>query len=126
MDFSHQELFIVVGFMAAAVLGLLLFVSTRMTIARINREMENRRDVERELRISESRLREAMQGTDTGLWEWNPQSGEIYLDTVWFTILTVNWLCPILPMPDFMASTSKHLRNSTISTMFATTIKPGS
>jgi PAS domain S-box-containing protein len=87
MDFSHQELFIVVGFMAAAVLGLLLFVSTRMTIARINREMENRRDVERELRISESRLREAMQGTDTGLWEWNPQSGEIYLDTVWFTML---------------------------------------
>lgn len=87
MDLSHQELLILVGFMAAAVLGLLLFVSTRMTIVRINREMENRRDIERELRISESRLREAMQGTETGLWEWNPQSGEIYLDTVWFTML---------------------------------------
>ncbi len=87
MVLSHQELLTLVGFMSAAVLGLLLFVSARMTIVRMNRELEKRRDVERELRISESRLREAMQGTETGLWEWNPQSGEIYLDTVWFTML---------------------------------------
>ena len=87
MDPSHQVLLVLVGIMAAAMPGLLLYASARKTIVRMNHEMAKRRDVEHELRISESRLREAMQGTETGLWEWNPQSGEFYLDTVWFTML---------------------------------------
>ncbi len=87
MDLTHQELVLLLGLLAAAVIGLLLFAGARMTIRRMNREIAARREAERELQLSESRLREAMQGTETGLWEWNPQTGEVYLDPVWFTML---------------------------------------
>ena len=87
MDLTHQELVILLGLSAATVIGLLLFAGSRMTIRRMHQEITARHDAERELKLSESRLREAMQGTETGLWEWNPQSGEVYLDPVWFTML---------------------------------------
>ncbi len=53
----------------------------------MRRDIKARRDSERDLKISQSRLREAMEGTETGLWEWNPQTGKVYLDPVWFTML---------------------------------------
>ena len=87
MDLTHQELVLLLGLLAAAVIGLLLFAGARMTIRRMNREIAARREAERELQLSESRLRAAMQGTETGLWEWNPQTGDVYLDPVWFTML---------------------------------------
>lgn len=87
MDLTHQELVLLLGLFAAAVIGLLLFVGARLTIRRMNREIAARRNAERDLTLSESRLREAMQGTETGLWDWNPQTGDVYYDPVWFTML---------------------------------------
>ncbi len=87
MDLTHQELVLLLGLLAATVIGLLLFAGSRITIRRMNHEIALRRNAERELELSESRLREAMQGTETGLWEWNPQNGDVYLDPVWFTML---------------------------------------
>ena len=72
---------------AAASLVLLLLVAALLTIWRMRRQIEARRTAEHRLQISESRLRAAMEGTETGLWEWNPQTGEVYLDPVWFTML---------------------------------------
>lgn len=87
MDLTHQELVLLLGLLAAAVTGLLLFAGARLTIRRLNREITARHNAERDLKLSESRLREAMQGTETGLWEWNSQTGDVFFDPVWFTML---------------------------------------
>ncbi|MGB5567752.1 MAG: transporter substrate-binding domain-containing protein, partial [Sedimenticolaceae bacterium] len=75
------------GSAAAASIALLLLVAALLTIRRMRRQIAAKHDAEQRLQVSESRLRAAMEGTETGLWEWNPQTGEVYLDPVWFTML---------------------------------------
>jgi PAS domain S-box-containing protein len=40
-----------------------------------------------QLRISQDRLEHAMAASNDGLWEWNPQSNEMYLSPRWFEML---------------------------------------
>ncbi len=42
---------------------------------------------QQELRISQTRLEHAMAASNDGLWEWNPQSNEMYLSARWFEML---------------------------------------
>lgn len=75
------------GSVIAGGIVLVMLLTARLTIRRMRQGIEARKKAEKNLQISELRLREAMQGTETGLWEWNPQTREVYLDPVWFTML---------------------------------------
>ncbi|MGB5180032.1 MAG: PAS domain S-box protein, partial [Gammaproteobacteria bacterium] len=85
--FISREQMLLYGSVATALFVTLLLVGALVINRRMGREIKARRDTERDLKISQSRLREAMEGTETGLWEWNPQTGKVYLDPVWFTML---------------------------------------
>ncbi|MGB5764946.1 MAG: PAS domain-containing protein [Sedimenticolaceae bacterium] len=84
--FPREQVFFY-GSAAAASIALLLLVAALLTIRRMRRQIAAKHDAKQRLQVSESRLRAAMEGTETGLWEWNPQTGEVYLDPVWFTML---------------------------------------
>jgi len=47
----------------------------------------SRKRTEKALRESEERMRLALDGTEEGIWDWNPQTGEIYIDPNWQRIL---------------------------------------
>ncbi|MGB5605168.1 MAG: PAS domain S-box protein [Gammaproteobacteria bacterium] len=85
--FISRERVLLLGSVAAASIVTLLLIGALLINRRMRRDIKDRRDSERDLQISQSRLREAMVGTETGLWEWNPQTGKVYLDPVWFTML---------------------------------------
>ena len=85
--FISRERVLLYGSVVTASIVTLLLIGVLLINRRMRREIKARRDSERDLQISQSRLREAMEGTETGLWEWNPQTGQIYLDPVWFTML---------------------------------------
>ena len=51
IDLTNQELVFLLGLLAVAVIGLLLFAGSRITIHRMNREMAERRNVEREIQL---------------------------------------------------------------------------
>ena len=50
-------------------------------------EIENRKRVETALRITDERLNQALQATDTGIVDFHPQSGELYFSPHWYTLL---------------------------------------
>jgi PAS domain S-box-containing protein len=87
MGLISKERLLSYGAVVAVLVVLLLLIGALLVIRRMSREIRARRIAERQHQVSESRLREAMEGTDTGLWEWNPQNGEVYLDPVWFRML---------------------------------------
>ena len=86
-DVFSKEQVILYGYAAAGSVLFLALIAALLTVRRTRRQIAARRAVEDRLQVSESRLRAAMEGTETGLWEWNPQTGEVYLDPVWFTML---------------------------------------
>ena len=85
--FVSMEQVIRYGTGASAAVALLLSAAALLNMRRMRAQIEARRTAEDRLQISESRLRAAMEGSETGLWEWSPQTGEVYLDPVWFTML---------------------------------------
>ncbi|MDE2160994.1 MAG: CHASE domain-containing protein, partial [Burkholderiales bacterium] len=44
-------------------------------------------DRTRELRVSEDRLQVALSASNTGSWDWHPQTGEAIFSDTWFTML---------------------------------------
>ncbi len=56
-------------------------------IASVGIDVTSRVLSELELRVSQDRLEHAMAASNDGLWEWNPQSNEMYLSPRWFEML---------------------------------------
>src|SRR5882672_887985 len=46
-------------------------------------ELAERKRTEEALRLSEQRLRLAVRASNTGLWDWDVQTGEIYFSPEW-------------------------------------------
>ncbi len=53
----------------------------------LKQEIKERKQTEEVLRVSEERMRLALDGTEEGIWDWNPQTGEISVDPNWQRIL---------------------------------------
>lgn len=53
----------------------------------IHEDITDRVAAERARSKSEDRLRLALEGTNTGLYEWYPETGEVYLSPTWFSML---------------------------------------
>ncbi len=85
--FVNRHDLLLYGSIIAGLVILVILIAAIITIHRMRQQIVAREEAEGKLQISESRLREAMKGTETGLWEWNPQANEVYLDPVWFTML---------------------------------------
>ncbi|WP_343870481.1 PAS domain S-box protein, partial [Caenispirillum bisanense] len=51
------------------------------------RDITLRKSIQRALEQSEHRLKVALDASDTGLWDWNPQTGDAYYSDQWFAML---------------------------------------
>ncbi|HIK04801.1 MAG TPA: response regulator [Trichormus sp. M33_DOE_039] len=67
------------------------------------RDITERKKSENALRLSEERLKLALDAVDEGIWDWNLVTGEIYRSPRWFTMLGYT--------PDEMERTGIQLRN---------------
>ncbi len=61
--------------------GELLYLSTIM------RDISERKQVEESLRVNEERLSLALESGRVGIWEFWPQSGQVYYNPTWYTML---------------------------------------
>ncbi|MDY0020295.1 MAG: PAS domain S-box protein, partial [Anaerolineae bacterium] len=70
------------------ILGILLFIVAQTAIiAALGSNIVSRRKAERALRVSEERLKLAIEGSNDGLWDWNVATGAVYLSSRWETML---------------------------------------
>ncbi len=46
-------------------------------------DISERKQLEEDIKESRERLRLATTSANVGLWEWNPQTGEVYFDEIW-------------------------------------------
>jgi PAS domain S-box-containing protein len=60
---------------------------TPLGMASVGIDVTSRVLSEMELRVSQDRLQHAMAASNDGLWEWNPQSNQMYLSPRWFEML---------------------------------------
>ena len=56
-------------------------------VVMIHEDITDRVAAERARSKSEDRLRLALEGTNTGIYEWYPETGEVYLSPTWFSML---------------------------------------
>lgn len=54
-----------------------------MGVLGIARDITARKQVEEALRISQDKLRQSLQASNTGLWEWNTETNEVTLSREW-------------------------------------------
>ncbi|MDX2217191.1 MAG: response regulator [Oculatellaceae cyanobacterium bins.114] len=53
----------------------------------VGRDITTLKQIEEALRLSENRLKLALEASGDGLWEWNIATGEVYLDSNWSGML---------------------------------------
>ncbi len=53
----------------------------------LEREVVERQRIEAALRLSEERLQLALDAANEGLWDWNIETGEVYLNDGWFRMI---------------------------------------
>ena len=53
----------------------------------INRDVTDRKEAERELKRSQERLELALEGTETGLWDWKIKTGKMVFNEEWARLL---------------------------------------
>jgi len=60
-------------------------------------DITERKELEEEINISRTRLKQATNSANVGLWEWNPQTGEIDIDEIWTNLVgyTLEELQPV-------------------------------
>src|SRR6056297_1080940 len=46
-------------------------------------DITERKILEEEIEISRTRLKQATESANIGLWEWNPQTGDVKIDVIW-------------------------------------------
>lgn len=46
-------------------------------------DITERKQLEKQVKISRTRLKQATNSANIGLWEWNPQTGEVSFDKIW-------------------------------------------
>ncbi len=63
----------------------------------LGRNITERKEAERKLKKSEERLELALEGTNTGLWDWNVRTGEVVFNERWAKIVgyTLEELQPV-------------------------------
>lgn len=75
------------GFIASIVFGVWHYQGMRRLNRTLRRNEARREKAEQALRENEQRLQLALEGTDDGLWDWNIQTGELYVSERWQTML---------------------------------------
>jgi PAS domain S-box-containing protein len=60
------------------------------TVLAVARDISFKKDAEYSLRISEERLKLALEATSDGLWDWNMKTDEIYFSPRYFSLLGYN------------------------------------
>jgi PAS domain S-box-containing protein len=68
---------------------------TRVTGTNI--DITERKELEEQIEISRTRLKQATNSANIGLWEWNPQTEEVRLDEIWANLVgyTLDELEPV-------------------------------
>ena len=68
---------------------------TRFTGTHI--DITERKKLEEEIEVSRTRLKQATNSANIGLWEWNPQTGDVTLDEIWTRLVgyTLDELKPV-------------------------------
>lgn len=60
-------------------------------------DISERKQLEEQVEISRTRLKQATNSANIGLWEWNPQTGEVSVDEIWANLVgyTLEELQPV-------------------------------
>ncbi|WP_340105616.1 PAS domain-containing protein [Rhodohalobacter sp. 8-1] len=60
-------------------------------------DITERKELEEQIELSRTRLKQATNSANIGLWEWNPQTGKVTIDEVWANLVgyTLDELKPI-------------------------------
>lgn len=84
--FNKEQVYRYAGFAFAAFL-VALVIFALFSVRRLRREVDQRLETEKALRISEERFELAIRGTNDGIWDWNLETGQLYLAPRFLEIL---------------------------------------
>ncbi|MCG8685241.1 MAG: PAS domain S-box protein [Desulfobacterales bacterium] len=62
-------------------------LESKPVIISVTQDVTELKQIERALQASQKRLELAFEGANDGLWDWSPQTNEIYFSPRWFTML---------------------------------------